>query len=500
VPAEEPKFAQTPHPDLFKEKHRPQLHFSSPTNWLNDPNGLVWHEGVFHLFYQYNPTGNTWGNMHWGHAVSRNLFDWEVRPVALRAEPWGIGFMFSGCAVVDRNNSSGLAQPGETPLVALYTNCTTEGIQAQSLAYSVDDGESWIQYEGNPVIANPGVRDFRDPKVFWHAPTAHWVMTLAVKDHVEFYSSKDLREWQLSSRFARPHGVNEGVWECPDLFALRAPSGELKWVLVVSVSPEHSSRDETIRYFIGEFDGTRFEPEHLRELWLDHGADNYAAVTWDGMPAEDGRRIIIGWMNSWRYAREAPTYPWAGHMTLPRELKLVDGPDGLELAAAPAREIEHLRLQTFDISVPLVGSPKHENVFASLSPELLDIEMQFAWNRGSARAFGVRFENQVGEQALVLVDVEANLLVVDRTTVGQRVPNPKFAGRFTAPLRPLDELLDIRIIKDRASIEIFADEGRAVISANLFFDVPFDRVVLIREGDVEIHGQVSVLRSIWSND
>jgi fructan beta-fructosidase len=423
-----------------------------------------------------------------------------VRPPALQAQPWGLGFMFSGCAVVDRDNSAGLAQPGDTPLVAVYTNCTTEGIQAQSIAYSVDDGETWTQYVGNPVIANPGVRDFRDPKVFWHAPSAHWVMTLAVKDCVEFYVSKNLRDWRRSFRFDRPHGTDQGVWECPDLFALRASNGETRWVLIVSVSPENSARDASIQYFIGDFDGERFTPQHLQDLWLDHGADNYAAVTWEGVPAEDGRRIIIGWMNSWKYAKEVPTYPWSGHMTLPRELTLVNGQHGYELAASPVREIEQLRLRTVEIPVAPVGSSKHEEALGALPADLLDIELQFAWKKGGARTFGLRFENQAGEQAIISVDLGSSSLVVDRTSVGQRVPNPKFSGRFTAPLRPLGELLDVRIVKDRASVEIFADEGRSVISANLFFDSPFDRVVLFRDGDVEARGRGCVLRSIWRNN
>ena len=498
MPADEKNVDSTTHPDLFMEKHRPQLHFSSPTNWLNDPNGLVWHNGVFHLFYQYNPTGNTWGNMHWGHAVSRNLFDWDVRPIALYAQPWGVGFMFSGCAVVDQDNSAGLAQPGDTPLVAIYTNCTTEGIQAQSIAYSADQGETWTQYEGNPVLANPGIRDFRDPKVFWHAPSVSWVMTLAVHDHVEFYTSKNLRDWRQSFRFARPGGSEAGgVWECPDLFALRAPNGETKWILVVSVSPENSSRDESIQYFVGDFDGVRFEPQHLRNLWLDHGADNYAAVSWEGIPAGDGRRIIIGWMNSWRYAKEVPTYPWSGHMTLPRELALVNGQDGYELATVPAREIEQLRVRTIDIPMAPAGSSKHEKLLGAVLPELLDIELQFAWKKGQARAFSVSFENQAGEKAIISVDIDANLLIVDRTSVGQRVPNPKLAGRFSAPLHSLGELLDLRIVKDRASVEVFADQGRSVISANLFFDSPFDRVVVFGEGEVDAGGRASILRSIW---
>lgn len=482
---------------LYAEKHRPQLHFSAPTNWLNDPNGLVWHQGLFHLFYQYNPTGNTWGNIHWGHAVSPNLIEWEHRPIALHAEPEGLGMIFSGCAVLDSTNSSGLSISGEAPLVAVYTNCTEAGVQAQSIAYSVDDGETWRQYPGNPVIPNPGVKDFRDPKVCWHPPSSKWVLTLAANDHVEFYTSRNLKDWELSFRFGQQHGSHAGVWECPDLFELKTAAGKTQWVLIVSVSGEYSGRDETVQYFIGDFDGTQFTPQHHQELWLDYGPDNYAAVTWDGMPGDDGRRILIGWMNSWRYAKEVPTKPWSGHMTLPREIRLVDGRDGFELASLPVKEIENLRTGSLTIEPAPIDSPEVEELFASLSPELLDMQLEFSWAEAADPVCGVRFSNQAGEEALILLDRAAGRLIVDRDSVGRQLANPKFAGRFHAPLRPLQRTLDLRIIKDCSSVEVFADGGRSVISANLFCDAPFDKVSVLGGANLRIRGQVSVLRSIW---
>lgn len=487
-------------PAPYTEKYRPQLHFSAPQNWLNDPNGLVWHDGVFHLFYQYNPSGNEWGNMHWGHAVSRNLMHWEHRPLALHAEPWGLGFMFSGCAVADLQNSSGFGTSGQVPLIAIYTSCDTQGIQAQSIAYSLDDGDTWAQYESNPVIDNPGIRDFRDPKVFWHEGSDRWVMTLAADDHVEFYTSTNLVNWELVFRFGKHHGSHAGVWECPDLFPLTTESGQTKWALVISVSTEHSERDESVQYFIGDFDGRRFMPQHHDELWIDHGADNYGAVTWDGVPADDGRRIMIGWMSSWRYAKEMPTYPWRGNMTMPREIRLVEGIDGFELAFAPAREVRELRSKSYSVDTAPIDSTGIQELFTSVTGSLLDLDLEFTWGDGEAQSFSVVFSGCSGEEARVHVDVEARLLIVDRMSVGQRVPNPKFANRFEASLRQLDGRFDLRIIKDRASVEVFGDEGRSVISANLFHDTPLDELSIEGTGEIDVGGEVSVLTSIWATN
>jgi fructan beta-fructosidase len=484
---------------LYDEKYRPQLHFSAPKNWLNDPNGLVWRNGVYHLFYQYNPTGNEWGNMHWGHAVSKNLVDWDVRPLALHAEPLGLGYMFSGCAVFDSENTSGLGSKDNAPMAAVYTSCSTDGIQAQSLAYSLDEGETWTQYASNPVIENIGIRDFRDPKVFWHASTRKWVMTLAADDHVEFYTSLNLIDWELVFRFGQQLGSHEGVWECPDLFPIKTKVGETKWALLISVSTEGSERDESIQYFIGDFNGQEFEPQHRHEIWIDHGADNYGAVTWDGMPSEDGRRVMIGWMNSWKYANAVPTYPWRGNMTIPREIRLVDGEHGYELASLPVEEVKQLRVETIDISPAQVGSDAVQALFTKLPVDLLDIDATFSWADQSPESFGIRFANATGEAVIITVDLSSNQLVVDRTTVGQRIPNKKFAERFEARLRQIDKSFTLRVIKDRASVEVFGDDGRAVISANLFFDEPFDDVAVSSQGDVQISGEASVLRSIWSN-
>ncbi|MEO1596481.1 MAG: glycoside hydrolase family 32 protein [Pseudomonadota bacterium] len=484
-------------PELFGEKYRPQVHFSAAKYWINDPNGLVWHRGTYHLFYQHNPTGNHWGNMHWGHAISQDLVHWEHRPIALHADPLGLGYMFSGCAVSDEENSSGMGSAGQPPLVALYTSCTVEGVQSQSLAYSLDDGDTWQQYDANPVIQNPGVRDFRDPKVFWHEPSSRWILSLAAYDRISFYASRNLIEWTHLSDFSKPDGSHSGVWECPDLFPLNTESGDKKWLLVISVSPEHSTRDESVQYFVGEFDGSTFIPDDNGERWLDYGADNYGAVTWEGIPPKDGRRIAIGWMSSWRYAKEMPTYPWRGNMTIPRELRLVKGTSGFELASLPVREIEGIRTGIIEIPQASVGAAATRDIFCDLPPDLLDLDLHFKLPQGELEPFGIRFANGNDENVEIAIDMASGKLVVDRTHVGQAVPNPKLVERLEAPLRKGSESLSLRLIKDVASVEVFADEGRSVVSANLFYDAPFDRVETFGPDEVTLGGEVSVLASIW---
>ena len=485
-------------PELYREHYRPQFHFSAPRNWLNDPNGLVWLNGLFHLYYQHNPTGNEWGNMHWGHAVSRDLLHWDVRPLALHADPLGVGYIFSGSIVVDHTNSSGLGRDGRAPMVALYTGCDTLGVQTQSLAFSLDEGETWQQYRGNPVIGNPRVRDFRDPKVFWHEPTKAWVMSLAVYDHVEFYQSTNLLQWKLLSEFRNEHDPNNGVYECPDLFPLRTDSGEEKWVLIVSLGPAQVPRRESIKYYVGDFDGTRFLTRQKLDLWLDHGADCYGAVTWSGVPESDGRCLLIGWMNNWRYANALPTYPWRGSMTVPRTLHLVEGRAGPELRSLPVVELASLRRQTVTIETQPIESSAVRSVFSALSADVLDLDLVFSWTGDGAGVFGVRFANATGDEATVLVDPQRQQLSVDRTQVGQRIPNAKFAEKFVAPLRRMAGGVALRIVKDRSSVEAFGDDGRAVISANLFFDEPFTSVFVVGPGDVSLQGRVSILQSVWN--
>jgi sucrose-6-phosphate hydrolase SacC (GH32 family) len=313
------------------ELWRPQFHFTPRKNWINDPNGLIFHNGEYHLFYQYNPFGDQWGHMSWGHAVSADLLHWQELPVAIAEDERAS--IFSGSIVIDANNSAGF---GAGALVAIYTGCLRrhEGGQAQELAFSTDRGRTWTKYEHNPVL-DLALREFRDPKVFWHAPTASWVMAVVLPEArtVLFYASHDLEAWTELSRFADDL-AGQGIWECPDLFELPV-DGEATsaWVLKVDAFEGHPSGGSGARLFFGLFDGTRFTAEPAdAPVWADHGADFCAALSWAGL---HDRAVWVAWMNCHRYAKHPPTQPWRGSMTLPRELSLRRGASGRRCGAKP---------------------------------------------------------------------------------------------------------------------------------------------------------------------
>ncbi len=294
------------------EQHRPHFHFTPESMWMNDPNGMVYYEGEYHLFYQHHPDDVVWGPMHWGHAVSTDLVHWEHLPIALYPDEYG--YIFSGSAVVDWKNTSGFGSKHNPPLIAIFTYHDVDGEQAgnndyqtQGIAYSIDKGRSWTKYENNPVLPNPGIKDFRDPKVIWYEPDQKWIMTLAAHDNVRFYSSPNLKDWIFESEFGKGIGAHGGVWECPDLFPMEL-DGTQKWVLLVSLNDGGPNGGSGTQYFIGDFDGKTFINDNSKNqiLWLDYGRDNYAGVTWSDIPDEDGRRIFMGWMSNWSYAEVVP--------------------------------------------------------------------------------------------------------------------------------------------------------------------------------------------------
>lgn len=314
----------------YQEKYRPQYHFSPESGWMNDPNGLVFYDGEYHLFYQYYPDSTVWGPMHWGHAVSTDLFSWTHLPVALY--PDSLGYIFSGSAVSDIYNTSGFGDGTTPPLIAVFTYHNSElerkgnnEFQSQGIAWSNDRGRTWKKFQGNPVLPNPGIRDFRDPKVFRHDASGKWIMILAVHDRVHIYSSPDLKNWSFESEFGESAGSHGGVWECPDLFPLTVTgTSSSKWVMLVSINPGGPNGGSVTQYFTGEFDGHKFIPDDIAAKWMDMGTDNYAGVTWSGIPEQDGRKILIGWMSNWNYATVVPSSLWRSAMTIPRELTLYE--------------------------------------------------------------------------------------------------------------------------------------------------------------------------------
>jgi fructan beta-fructosidase len=302
---------------LYHEPYRPQVHFSPKTMWVNDPNGMVYYKGTYHLFFQHYPKATVWGPMHWGHAVSKDLIHWKQMPIALY--PDKLGYIFSGSVVVDENNTSGFGTKSKPAMVAIFTHHDPKGeksgssvFQNQSIAYSLDEGTTWTKYTGNPVLKNPGIKDFRDPKVFWYAAGNKWVMSLATKDRITFYSSPNLKDWKKESDFGQMLGAHGGVWECPDLFPLKL-NGKEYWVLLVSINPGGPNGGSATQYFVGHFDGKTFTPSSNQTKWIDYGPDNYAGVTWGNT---GNRKIFLGWMGNWFYANDVPTLKWRNAMTI----------------------------------------------------------------------------------------------------------------------------------------------------------------------------------------
>ncbi len=436
------------------EQYRPLYHFTPPTHWMNDPNGLIYYEGEYHLFYQYYPEDNVWGPMHWGHAVSEDLVHWKHLPIALYPDEQG--YIFSGSAVVDWQNTSGFGTKEQPALVAIFTYHEPKGaetdaldFQTQAIAYSLDKGRTWVKYEGNPVLKNPGIRDFRDPKVIWDEDSGQWVMSLAVKDHINFYTSPNLLNWKLASEFGKNLGAHGGVWECPDLFPLVDSQGMKKWVLIVSLNPGGPQGGSASQYFVGDFNGKTFTPDDTQIRWVDYGADNYAGVTFSDIPEEDGRRIFIGWMSNWQYAQVVPTYTWRSAMTLPRSLELFKDQEGYLLQSKPVDELK-----------ALLGTPKSFSGEAEISDEayLLSVD-------SITQTIQIVLKNDL--QEYVIFRIENDSLVLDRTSAGDHSFHKAFSAVHKAPIL-VDQLHSLNVFVDRSSIEIFVNDGEQVMTDLLF--------------------------------
>jgi len=463
------------------EPWRPQLHYSPATAWLNDPNGLVWFDGEYHLFFQHNPDEPLWGPMHWGHAVSEDLLHWETLPIALWPDE-ELGAAFSGSAVVDHEDSSGLCA-GEPCLVAFFTHDGGQsGDQKQSVAFSRDRGRTWTQYAGNPVIPNGGQADFRDPKVLrW--PDGSWRAVIAAGDRVQVWSSDDLLGWSLESEYA-PAELGPGPVECPDLFALPVDGepGVERWVLQFDVFLGGPQGGTGARYVVGDFDGTTFVPEHDDVRWVDFGKDFYAAQSFDDAPG--GRRIWLAWMSSWSYALLTPTSPWRGSMSLPREVGLVRDGDSIHLVqqpvelgalgVGPAFESSDLALDGTLDAAPVRGRTLD-----------LDLELEVR----DASRLGLRVLVGPGEDTEIGWDAERSALYVDRTRSGDVSFSPLFPGVHDAPLTLDDGLLRLRVLVDWSSVEVFAQGGRVAITDRVFPSSESAGVELFAEG-----GEARVVR------
>jgi fructan beta-fructosidase len=451
---------------------------------LNDPNGLVYHDGVYHMFYQYHPANTQWGPMHWGHASSTNLIDWQEEEVALA--PDGNLLIFSGSVVIDVHNTSGLGTELQAPWVALFTHHDmkaekeqTHFAETQSLAYSLDHAKTWVKYPGNPVLGNPGERDFRDPKVFWHVATQRWVMLLAVGDHVSFYHSTDLTKWRKSGTFGALRGAQGGVWECPDLISMVCED-KVYWALLVSLNPGGPAQGSGTQYFIGDFDGNSFSSSQTAVKWLDYGPDNYAGVTFHQVK---DRHLMIAWMSNWLYAQLLPTHPWRGSMTVPRELhlrKVVQGTaTELYLASLPARE------------------------FLSAGQEVQNMESDAAYllsfHIDTAHSFSLGLSNELGESLQLGYAHEKQQFFIDRRQAGVSHFSDNFASLYTAPRVSQTRICPIQLLLDRSSLEFFADEGLSVLTTLMFPSAPFKRLQLQCDAPEKIALHIRLLRSSEAN-
>lgn len=468
----------------YEELFRPQIHFSAPLNWINDPNGLVWHNGEYHLFYQFNPFGDTWGHMSWGHAVSRDLVHWRHLDVAI--PEIGSVMAFSGSAVSDTRNTSGFGTAANPPLVAIFTgHHTDQPLQDQRIAYSLDNGRTWTQYEGNPVI-DMGKADFRDPKVIWYEPDQKWVMVTALSTEyrLRFFESKNLKEWTVLSDFG-PAGATGGIWECPDLFPLTV-DGQQKWVLIVNINPGAPSGGSGAQYFVGHFDGTRFIPEDPvgsgESLWIDYGKDFYAVQSFSDVPSTDGWRIWLAWMSNWQYAGVTPTAPWRNSMTVPRTVMLRRYPEGMRIVQHPVEELQLLRGNHFEIdSTPLLP--------ATVSPDMDEIrgirlEIDAEFDVGDASEVGIKVRKGAWEETVIGFDALRNRIFVDRTRSGRTDFSTDFPGIHSGPLAPEEGRIRIHLLVDDSSIEVFGNDGRIVLTETIYASPESDRIEIYSRGGV----------------
>lgn len=429
-----------------RERFRPLYHHTPAYGWMNDPNGMFYMDGVWHLYYQFNPYGSQWENMTWGHSTSTDLIHWTHQPDAI--EPDGLGMIFSGNSVVDHNNTAGF---GRNAVVAIYT---TAGVnQTQSLAYSTDNGMTFTKYAGNPIITGE-IADFRDPNMFWNEATGRWNLVLAAGQEIQIYSSKDLKAWQYESSFGHGYGNHSGVWECPDLVKLPVEgTGDHKWALIVNINPGGPHGGSATQYFIGSFDGHQFTCDSKPAVtkWMDYGKDHYATVTFNNAP--EGRTVAMAWMSNWQYANQVPTRQYRAANSLPRDLYLFRSGDETYMASNPSREVNAIR-----------GRKLRKLTDAA------EIEVAV---RGS---FTLTLKNGKGEQVVMEYDADSRTFVMDRTRSGEVQFSDAFPARTVAPT--FGPLKTLRLFIDRSSIEAFGNEGKLAMTNLVFPSEPYSQAIL----------------------
>ncbi|WP_254886500.1 DUF4980 domain-containing protein [Phocaeicola coprocola] len=471
-----------------RETYRPVYHHTPVYGWMNDPNGMFYKDGVYHLYFQYNPYGSMWGNMTWGHSTSTDLTHWTYEGTAIVPDAWGA--IFSGSCVVDKDNTAGF---GKGAVVAFYTSAKSTpwgDIQSQSMAYSLDNGKTFIKYEYNPILTSTE-RDFRDPKVFWYAPGKHWVMMLAVGQEMQIYSSGNLKEWKKESSFGAMQGAHGGVWECPDLVEVAVEgSKEKKWVLICNLNPGGPFGGSAAQYFVGSFDGKKFVNESPTQTkWLDWGKDNYATVTWSNAPA--GRCIALGWMSNWQYANNVPTTQYRSANTLARDLTLYRAGGELYLKSKPSPEIKKARAEEKKISTfEVKGNYEVASLLAD-NKGAYEIEMTIE-NKGTSK-IDFSLMNEKGEKVAMYYDVVRKQFVMDRSASGIVGFSRDFPAVTVAPVRNTDQI-HLRLFIDRSSVEAFGEDGEYVMTNLVFPAEPYNRMVFSSDKGSYIVKSMNVYR------
>ena len=455
------------------EKFRPVYHHTPAYGWMNDPNGMFYKDGVYHLYFQHNPYGSTWGNMTWGHSTTTDLVNWNYEGLAIKPDAWGA--VFSGSAVVDYDNTAGF---GKNAVVAFYTSAKSSpwgDTQSQSMAYSLDNGKTFVKYAYNPVVTS-SKRDFRDPKVFWYAPDKHWVMILAGGQEMDIYSSKNLKDWKYESSFGAKQGAHGGVWECPDLVELPVEGAkEKKWVLICNINPGGPFGGNAAQYFVGTFDGKKFVNESPTQTkWMDWGKDHYATVTFSNAPG--GRCIALGWMSNWQYQTVLPTLQYRGSNTIARDLTLYRQDGELLLRCTPSPEIEKARMQK--VSVPSFKVSDSYDLASLLEGNDGAYEIDMTIKNSGASKIMFTLSNDKGEKVNMYYDIMRKQFVMDRSESGKVDFSVDFPAVTVAPVYDTDNIR-LRLFVDRTSIEAFGEGGKFVMTNQVFPTEPYNKMSFV---------------------
>ena len=487
--------------------YRPIYHHTPSYGWMNDANGMFYKDGVWNLYYQYNPYGSKWGNMHWGHAISKELFHWTEEPAAIARDT--MGHIFSGSSVVDVDNTAGY---GKGAIIAFYTSASQNNGQIQCMAYSTDNGMTFTKYEDNPILTPfDGLQNFRDPKVFWYAPKKCWFMIVSADKEMRFYKSHNLKDWTYISAFGKGYGAQPNQFECPDFFPMTI-NGKQKWVMIVNINPGCLFGGSATEYFVGDFDGKTFKCDDTPDVakFLDYGKDHYATVTFYNVP--DGRIVALPWMSNWQYANVTPIKQYRGANALPRELRLFEKNGEYYVAADAVKEVNNLRKQTKEVG-NFNGSKIIKNVFPK-NDGAFEIEADITPDANGLA--GINISNSKGEVTKIYIDMRISRLVMDRTQSGLtdfgKLAEPheiekeydlhEHRGNNT-PMREQNSVnyqndfalgtwaplylckgktFHVNIFVDNCSVEAFVDGGRIAMTNLVFPTKPYNNVQFYSEG------------------